>query len=191
MPRLLVAALAAVLLLATLYGPAAARVTAGDGIEDYAPYQPQNTCNPRPKAGTVALATWIVRRLGGEHGGIARDCGSGGKSEHKEGRAFDWRLDATRRADRATAKEFLALVKETDRRGNTDALARRMGIMYVIWNDKIYSAWNGFRRSDYLSSSCRNLERCSATLRHRDHVHISLSWRGALGRTSWYERRAD
>ena len=31
-----------------------------------------------------------------------------------------------------------------------------MGIMYIIWNDHMYSAWDQFEREDYLSSSCKS-----------------------------------
>ena len=183
MSRIVVAALAAVLLLAV---PAHAQLVESE-IEDYASYQPQTKCSPKAKPGTLKLGHWLVNRQGGGFGGISRSCKSGGTSEHKEGRAFDWRLDASRKADRQKAAEFLALVKETDKAGNTDARARRMGIMYVIWNDHMYAAWDGFRREDYLSSSCKTKKKCSTTLRHRDHMHISLSRPGGKGVTSWYE----
>jgi hypothetical protein len=61
-----------------------------------------------------------------------------------------------------------------------------MGIMYVIWDDHMYSAWEEFDEERYLSSSCRSRKKCSKTLRHRDHMHISLSRAGARGRTSFY-----
>jgi hypothetical protein len=117
-----------------------------------------------------------------------RACGDGGVSEHKDGRAVDWTMRAGRRADRQEVKRFLRRVFATDGDGNEHALARRMGIMYVIWNDHMYASYRQFRRTDYLSSSCRNVRTCSPTLRHRDHVHISLSRKGGRGRTSWYSR---
>lgn len=175
---------AAVAILLALAGPAAAQV------EDYADYQPQQYCSPAAKPGTEALARWLVRR-GGGYGAISRACKSGGASEHKEGRAFDWILDATSDPDRQLANDFLAAAFATDPRGNEDALARRMGMMYVIWNDHIYSAWDQFERRDYLSSGCRTRQKCSPTLRHRDHMHISLSRQGGKGLTSWYERRVS
>lgn len=110
----------------------------------------------------------------------------GGQSEHKDGRAFDWTLDAKSIDDQATAQAFITEAFADDEIGATDALARRMGIMYVIWNDRIYSAWDGFEPRNYLSSGCRTRKTCSTTLRHRDHVHISLSAAGAQARTSWY-----
>jgi len=166
-------------------------VTAGPAhaqIEDYAGYQPPTKCSPKAKPGTKELASWLVRR-GGGYGPISRACKSGGVSEHKEGRAFDWALDATKKGDRAIAKKFLEVVRATDADGNPDAKARRMGIMYIIWNDHMWSAWDGFQREGYLSASCKSIKKCSKTLRHRDHMHISLSRKGGRGETSWYAGR--
>ena len=167
-----------------LAGPSAA------AVEDYAEYRPQEKCSPRVKPGTEALARWLVRR-GGGYGPISRRCRSGGVSEHKEGRAFDWTLDASRDKDRRIAAAFLDYAFATDPRGNEHSKARRMGIMYIIWNDHMYSAWDYFEREDYLSSSCKTRRKCSKTLRHRDHMHISLSRRGGMGQTSWYENRVS
>ena len=183
--RLLVAAVAAACVLAVTPAAHAAE------IEGYAPYQGATKCSPKAKIGTRVLGRWIVRTQGGGFGGISRRCSSS-VSEHEEGRAFDWTLDAARKQDRRTAAAFLALVRATDRAGNTDARARRMGIMYVIWNDHVYASYDDeFARQDYLSSSCRRRSRCSKTLRHRDHMHISLSRAGGRGRTSWYDGRVD
>ena len=73
------------------------------------------------------------------------------------------------------ARAFLAAAFATDAEGNPAALARRMGIMYVIWSDHFYPAYHQFQPESYLSSSCRSKRKCSKTLRHRDHMHISLS----------------
>jgi hypothetical protein len=179
--RPLVALLTATLLL--LAAPAAY------AIEDYAPYQGARKCSPKAKPGTKVLGRWIVRTQGGAFGGISRRC-SRSVSEHEEGRAFDWTLDATRKRDRRIARGFLSLVRATDRAGNTDAKARRMGIMYIIWNDHVYKSYDDeFAEKNYLSSSCRRKKSCSKTLRHRDHMHISLSRAGGRGRTSWYDGR--
>ena len=174
--------MAAVAIVLALAGPAAAQV------EDYADYQPQQHCKPRAKPGTEALARWLVHR-GGGYGPISRRCGVGGVSEHKEGRAFDWMLDAGRTRDQRIARAFLDVAFATDAHGNEHAKARRMGIMYIIWNDHMYSAGDYFEREEYLSSSCKSRRKCSKTLRHRNHMHISLSRRGGRGETSWYEGR--
>ena len=157
-------------------------------LEDYAGYQPQSACRQTPKAGVLLLADWLTAR-GGGYGPISRPCSGSSTSEHKESRAFDWLLDARSDADKALAAALLDEIFAPDDTGAPHALARRMGIMYVIWNDHMYSAWDQFDRDSYLSSSCKRRKRCSPTLRHRDHVHISLSRAGARGKTSWYANR--
>lgn len=57
---------------------------------------------------------------------------------------------------------------------------------YIIWNDRMYASYDGFEPKHYLSPSCRTKRSCSPTLRHRDHLHVSLTRKGARGRTSWY-----
>ena len=158
-------------------------------LEDFAPYQPQTRCSPTAKQGTLQLAAWLQRKFPGSGSlGIARACGHGGVSEHKEGRAFDWAVNHSSDRDRRYVKQFLAEIFAPDALGNPAAKARRMGIMYLIWNDHIYSAYRGFAKRDYLSSGCRTKKKCSVTLRHRNHVHISLSRAGGRGDTSWYHR---
>jgi len=179
--RSLLLALTCVALLAL---PAAPSGAAGD-IEDYPSYQPATRCTPQAKPGAVELGRWLQEEYGGGSVSISRACG-GSTSEHTEGRAVDWSLDARVKADRKTARAFLDRLRATDADGNTDALARRMGVMYVIWKDKIYSAWNSYDAEPYLSSGCASRKRCSATLRHRGHVHVSLTRKAARGKTSWY-----
>lgn len=156
-------------------------------IDDYAAYEPQTTCSPTPKPAMEYLARWLVRRFGGEYGGISRACG-GSRSEHKEGRAFDWTMDADDAGDQRRVQRFLKKMLRTDRRGNEHALARRMGIMYIIWDDQMYASYDRFAPKPYLHPACRSVARCSQTLRHRDHVHISLSRAGGAAETSWYAR---
>ena len=160
-------------------------------IEDYAPYQPQTKCSPKAKEGTKLLLRYVVHHFGGAAGGISRPCSDAGTSEHKEGRAFDWTLDADSKADQASAQAFLDFIFAPDAAGNEDARARTMGIMYVIWDDHIYSAWRQFEPADYLSSSCKKVTKCSKTLRHRDHLHVSLTRQAGKGLTSWFATRLD
>ncbi len=173
-----------------LAGPAVADVDGGGlPVEDYASYDPQTTCAKQPKVGTVALGQWLVATYGGAGGAVNRPCSGSGTSEHKDGRAVDWTLNADDPADRKLAKRFLADAFATDAAGNPAALARRMGIMYIIWDDTMYASYDGFVAKRYLSSSCRKRRTCSPTLRHRDHMHISLSRAGGRGETSWYDGR--
>ncbi len=168
-------------------GPAAAYEGSPEG---YVSYQPQKKCRDKPRAGTAALASWINKRFDtGTAAASMRSCDSGGVSEHKDGRAIDWMMDATKKKQRKIVGRFLDRVLEADDDGNAHALARRMGLMYVIWNDHIYASYRQFEKTDYLSSSCPSKKKCSATLRHRDHVHLSLGRPGGRGDTSWYAGR--
>jgi hypothetical protein len=155
-------------------------------VEDYASYDPQTKCTKAPRPGTVALGQWLVATYGGGGGAVNRPCSGSGTSEHKDGRAVDWTLNAGNPVDRKRARIFLRAAFATDAEGNAAALARRMGIMYVIWNDHFYPAYHQFEKESYLSSGCRSRKKCSKTLRHRDHMHISLSKAGAKGLTSFY-----
>ncbi len=154
-------------------------------VEPYAGYQPQTKCRRKPKRGVLMMADWLVAR-GGGYGAISRSCAGSSTSEHKESRAFDWVLDARDDADKAIAAALLDEILAPDDTGQPNALARRMGIMYIIWNDRMYASYDGFERKRYLSSGCRTRRKCSPTLRHRDHMHISLTRKGARGKTSWY-----
>lgn len=175
-----------VLTLAVLAAVAAPAGAAEAPVEPFARYQPQHFCNPVAKPGTKVLEAWTVRSFGGAQGAISRPCSDGGVSEHKEGRAFDWTLDATKASDRARARAFRARLFAVGPSGQPAELARRMGVMYLIWNDHIFAAYDHFVARPYLSSGCKSVRTCSRTLRHRDHLHVSLSRAGGWGRTSWY-----
>jgi hypothetical protein len=146
-------------------------------IEVMSPYQAQSTCNPAPKPGTVALSKLVMAAYPGSGtSGIARDCSIGGRSEHKEGRAWDWHVVYTNARQRAQAADFAHWLFATDPYGNRFAQARRLGVMYVIWNHKIWSSYNanaGWR--PYTGADP-----------HTSHMHISLSWAGALKKTSYW-----
>src|SRR5689334_19469804 len=133
------AALLAVILCASLFASRAAAEPTP--IEDYASWQPAQRCAAAAKPGTEALGHWMVNRYGGGFGGILRRCHGHGSSEHNEGRAFDWTVSVTSRDDRKRVRAFLDDLFATDRAGNEHARARRMGVMYVIWNDQMYAAW--------------------------------------------------
>ena len=144
-------------------------------------YDPQATCDPTPKPGAAALSALLVRTNPDTGaGGIARSCEVGPRSEHKEGRAVDWGISGP--PEREAAQQALARLLATDDAGNQHLLARRMGVMYVIWDGWIWGAYladEGWR--PYYGPQ-----------RHDDHVHISLSWDGAMGHTSlWQAARAD
>lgn len=159
-------------------------------IEEPAAYEGQRTCVGAPLPGTVELARWLTRTYKGTGSmGLIRGCRTGGRSEHKDGRAFDWAAEVTKKRTKRAAYRFIRAALATDAAGNRHALARRMGIMYLIYNDTIWSSSYDFAPRPYLHPTCPRLKGCSRTLRHRNHVHISLGYAGASGQTSWYRGR--
>ena len=65
-------------------------------VEGFAPYLPQVSCDPGVKPGTDAFRGLLMGAYGGRDLGVSRACDIGARSEHKEGRAWDWGLDPSR-----------------------------------------------------------------------------------------------
>lgn len=174
--------LAAAGVLATTAGALASPVTPdfGPEIDDYATYHGQTGCDPVAKPGVEAVRDLLDETYGKHSAGIGRGCEIGRKSEHKEGRALDYMLDAAEPREKAIADDFLAWLLATDRYGNKHANARRLGVMYIIYNHLTWKSaqpgagWQP-RACDGTPSDC-----------HTNHIHLSFSWQGALKRTSWW-----
>jgi len=142
-------------------------------IDGFASYDEQDQCDPTIKDGLfdfreLILATYpCTTDLG-----ITRGCSVGGASEHKEGRAWDWGVTP----DNQASADVLAWLLATDSDGNKYAIARRLGLMYMIFDSKIWGAYRadeGWRPYNGASP-------------HTDHVHFSFSWDGALKKTSYW-----
>ncbi|HEY6794575.1 MAG TPA: peptidoglycan-binding protein [Kineosporiaceae bacterium] len=160
------------------------------GIEDASPYLQQVSCDPVAKPGTLALAHLLITTYPGTSAGITRACGADGfASEHYEGRALDWMTSVRDPQGAARAQAFLSWLLAPDAADRPFALARRLGVMYVIWDDRIWGAYAASAGWRPYSRCAEHPEPAWDTSCHRDHVHISLSWAGALGRTSFWTRR--
>jgi Putative peptidoglycan binding domain len=159
------------------------------GIEQLARYVAQVSCGPSPKPGAVKLAKLLTKTYPNTTYGISRPCGASPNSEHYDGRAIDWMNSHRDKTKAAQAKAVLAWLFADDEAGNSYANARRLGVMYIIWNNKIwgaYSADDGWRA---YSTCADHPERGWDTACHRDHMHISLSWEGAMGDTSFWSKK--
>ena len=110
--------------------------------------------------------------------GTLRSCSSSTTSGHEEGRALDWVLNAGNTAQRAVADDFLAWLLATDAHGNRHAMARRMGVMYIIWNGRMWRAYD--------SDPAKPWRTYTGSSPHTDHIHISFSWAGARAETSFF-----
>lgn len=150
-------------------------------IDDYAEYDGETRCDPTAKPGVVAFRDLVVAAYPqNPDGGISRPC-SQATSEHEEGRALDWTVDAYDDAERERAEELLRWLLATDEYGNEHARLRRLGIMYVIFDSQVFKAYRAEEGwQPYIGYSP-----------HTDHVHFSFSVDGAQQRTSWWTAGED
>jgi hypothetical protein len=149
----------------------------GVGIDPLARYDGQSTCDPTAKPGVVAFYNMLKAAYPSTGSlGIVRDCGAGDTSEHKEGRALDWAVNAGSAADVAIVNDVMTWLLAPGDNGEPFARVRRLGIMYMIFNHQIWGAYSsdqGWRPYDGANP-------------HTDHVHFSFSWAGAMKQTTWY-----
>ncbi|MFF0449025.1 hypothetical protein ACFYT4_21905 [Streptomyces sp. NPDC004609] len=150
----------------------------GPEIENYASYQGRRDCDPTAKPGPIGFCDLVLRAYPGTTDlGVGRACG-GGRTEHTEGRAWDWGVDVETRGH--LAADLLGWLLATDRHGNPHALARRFGITRIIWNGRI---WESYRaRVGWTPFSGPNP--------HTDHVHFGFGWAGARRETTWWTHPA-
>jgi hypothetical protein len=95
-------------------------------------------------------------------------------------------------AQRARAVSFLNWLQATDSFGNTNAMAKRLGIMYIGWNNRFWSGYSPEKGWTNLKGCLTDPAKAAAsydTYCHRNHVHLSLTWEGASGLTSFWTGR--
>lgn len=158
------------------------------GIEDLADYVPADSCEPAAKAGVVKFAQLLVATYPTTSYGVSRPCGTDSLSttEHYEGRALDWFTSARTTDGRARARAVIDWLFAADAAGNRYANARRLGIMYIIWNNRIWGAYRADEGWRAYSTCADHPEKSWDTTCHRDHIHFSFSWQGAMADTSFW-----
>jgi peptidoglycan hydrolase-like protein with peptidoglycan-binding domain len=156
-------------------------------IEPLAQYVAQADCDPSTKAGARALGKLLTATYPNTTFGGGRACTDHPPSEHYDGRAVDWMNTYRNATQRAQANALLTWLFAKDANGNPYANARRLGVMYIIWNNKIWGSYNPSWRP---YNNCATTPQTSMdTTCHRDHMHFSLSWEGAQGRTSYWTKK--
>lgn len=172
-----------------LPNPANHRSLLDKPIEDYA-YEGATGCRKRVPPGMRAFEGWLGRNTPGESWGVMRceKWDRGSFSLHSEGRAIDWRLDSGRPQERRSAMRLIRTLTMSDRNGEPNALARRMGVQGMIFDCRTWFGEVGelgryspcYKRNGELRD---DLDRTQA---HRDHVHLELNRDGARKRTSFW-----
>ncbi|MEZ7851502.1 MAG: hypothetical protein QMA96_02835, partial [Candidatus Nanopelagicales bacterium] len=171
--------------------PAGAPVPLPAEYDVPAEYEGQSTCDPVPKPGTQRFADLIKATYGqDEVVWIPRDCGVNGQSEHKEGRALDWMRSVRDPQGRAEAEAFLNWLLGPDQFGVAYGNAIRLGVMYIGWNDRIWRGYKLNRGWTELKGCFSRADKGSDNTCHRNHIHISLTWDGASGRSSFWDGTA-
>ena len=148
----------------------------GPGIDPSPGYVRQTHCETHVQPGVSAFRRIVMRAFPSTGKGyFMRSCSAGARSEHKDGRAWDWMVSVYSSWESAKVDKLFAWLLTKDSHGNRHSLARRMGMMYMIWNRRIWIATSGW-------------EPYSGPSPHTDHVHFSFSWPGALKETTYWNR---
>jgi hypothetical protein len=159
-------------------------------IEPLANYVGQSACDPHTRAGTAQLAALLVKTYPGTTTNTVYSCATdGATSEHYEGRAIDWMVSARTVTGLANATAMLSWLLATDKSGDRFAMARRLGLMYVIFNNRIWGDWD--QKWDPYQDCATRTSTAYDSYCHRNHVHISLGWNGAMARTSFWSKRVS
>jgi len=162
----------------------------GRAIDPIGTYEGASKCDPDPEPGVVAFQQMVMSAYPGTGAGsISRACSGAITSEHHEGRAWDWGVNAAVASDKRKADELIAWLIDEDRYGNERAMARRTGIMYLIWNRRIWFPWSGWEvYCEQRKRGCVDPDDGGLRSPHTDHVHFSFTWKGARKRTTFFNR---
>ncbi len=133
-------------------------------------WQATYSCDPNNRPGMIAFANLVSQHYNRPTYYASRACVMGDNSQHYEGRAVDWSMDVNDAGDKAIGDDVATWLTQ-----NNGEMARRFGIMSVIWNKRSWYVSVPDRWYDYTGPSP-----------HTDHLHISFTWDGAMKRTSWW-----
>ena len=161
----------------------------GVPVDPISPYQGQKKCRKEARPGTQSLRQLILDTYGeAVPAYLNREC-QPDTSEHYDGRAIDWMVDARDEVQGSWGDRFVNWLTAT-RDGEEGAIARRLGVMYIVWRGR---SWGQYRMHEgwRLYQDCNKRPYRSREYDngcHRNHIHISLNHDGAEERTTWYTR---
>lgn len=138
------------------------------GVDLTTIFQSNQFCEPIDRPGLQAFGAILGDQWERPGYTTSRSC-LDMKSEHYDGRAIDWQLNAFDEQDRRIGDEVALWLS-----ANEGEMAKRFGIQSIIWNNRVFHAANG------------NWQGYTGQSPHTDHIHFSFSWDGAMMRTSWW-----
>jgi putative cell wall-binding protein len=157
------------------------------------PWTSEKGCDGTVKPGPGKLSTLIAGTWGTFGGfGTDRTCHATSEDGHDDYRAVDWMATSKDATQKAAAESFITWLTSADAQGNPAAMARRLGVMYVIWNNRM---WRSYPHNGNPAGSWETYLSCGGsswatstydTTCHRNHVHVSLTPDGAWARTSYW-----
>jgi peptidoglycan hydrolase-like protein with peptidoglycan-binding domain len=159
------------------------------GIEPLSTYVGQTSCEVTDKPGSTALGKLLKATYPSSSFGVARACQVYMQSEHYDGRAVDWMNSVRIPAQAAQATALIKWLLAKDAAGNQYANLRRLGIMYMIWNNKIWEAYRASAGWTPYNNCAKTPAAGLDSACHRNHIHFSLSWEGAMKRTSYWTKK--
>lgn len=157
------------------------------------PWTSEKGCDSTVKPGPGKLSQLIAGTWGTFGGfGTDRSCHATSEDGHDDYRAVDWMATSKDATQKAAAESFISWLTSADAQGNPAAMARRLGVMYVIWNNRM---WRPYPHNGNPAGSWETYLSCGSsswatstydTTCHRNHVHVSLTPDGAWARTSYW-----
>ncbi len=152
--------------------PAPPSRTLPSALDIAPPYQAGTRCLTKALPGPLDFAKLLNTTYGTHIYGILRTCAA----EHGEGRALDWMVNAATPDGLALGNAITTWLTQKDSQGRVGAMARRLGINYIIWNHRMWRSYDPARGwAAYTGSNP-----------HTDHIHTSFTWDGAYEQTSWW-----
>lgn len=162
------------------------------GMDVVQQYEGHSVCDPVAKPGILKLQALLTATYGPHTFHSTRACAADPSSEHTEGRALDWMVSNRVPAQKAEADAFLSWLLAPDEQGVPGAIARRMGIMYIIWNNQFWRSYAPMGWGELNGCSANKLKpKNYDTSCHRNHVHFSMTWDGAAALTSYWDGTAQ
>jgi len=178
-------------------GPASAAVypILDNPVEGPAGAAPIECSNGYVYPGVYAFRDILASSYGARTASLARACPgtlNSSLSYHSRGLALDFSFNVYDSSQAAQAQQVLDWLFEANSAGVKQVRLKRLGIIEVIWNDKLWVASNRNATSDIQTWLVYDFSSCVAgggnenTCAHRDHIHFSFSLEGGNMQRSWW-----